>query len=130
MSRTAHFGRGVYQPPFPGMEAPAFPAKGHETVPVGDVFPHPQIEKSNHEYRLVSQYNPKTARVKTSALRPTQGIVDQGTLHAPNHDQQAPGVIKDTKGRYRIVDGHHRIANALINGEKHVNVLLWNERAR
>ena len=119
----------VYQPPLPGTEAPAHPAPGSRTVPVSDVFPHPQIDKSRAEYHLTMNYSPQHVRVRASALRPTQDVLDEGTLHSPRASGDI-GAIKDTKGRYRLVDGHHKVAHALMTGQTHVDALVWHEGRR
>ena len=116
-----------YQMPLPGMEAPAFPAEGHVQVPVDQIFRHPRIEPSTREYDLVNHYTPRRVRVKASALRPTQAVVDEGTIHRPR-ESGSIGAIQDTRGRYRLVDGHHKVAHALLTGQRHVEALVWHER--
>lgn len=126
-------GKGFYQPPLPGMEAEKYPHPGSREVPVESIFKHPRIESHRREYSLTQWFNPKIKNVRTTALRPTQDIVDEGTIHkAPEGvaEREHPGVIKDTKGRYRIVDGHHRVARALLEGKKTIPVQMFDARWR
>ena len=129
-------GEGYYQRPLPGLEQTG----ANKKLPVGHLFKHPQIEQSTAEYHLTMNYHPRIMNVRTSALRPTQPSVDEGYLHSGDGNKvggvtrqrsesdQYPAAIKDRKGQFRLVDGHHRAARRTLNGVKTGPVRVWDAK--
>ena len=110
-----------YQRPLPGMEH----IGANPKLPVGQIFKHPEIDRYPGEYNWVNLRTSHTRRVRTAALRPTQPYVEEGYLYNESRTEGNPGALQDGKGRYRLVDGHHRVARALLNGEQHIDVQVF-----
>ena len=114
-------GKGFYQRPLPGLEH-----FGDRKLPVEHIFKHPEIDRHPAEYSLTMNYLPTTKKVRTDALRPTQKSLDEPYLAKENRGgYDRPGAIKDGSGRYRLVDGHHKVARALLRGDKYIETEVW-----
>lgn len=113
-----------YQLPIPGLEK----VGANPQLPVEQLFKHPQINHHPAEYQYVNHTNYRVRAVATSALRPTQPHVNEGYLYDAPKDSSEPAAIKDGSGRYRLVDGHHRVARALLAGEKRIPVKVFSGR--
>lgn len=101
-----------------------------DRLPVEHIFKHPQIAEHPATYTLVNNYGSSVHHVRTDALRPTQPHLDEKYLYDKDEREEGswdehPGAIKDASGRYRLVDGHHRVARALLNGQKTIPVRVW-----
>lgn len=120
-------GPGWYQRPLPGMEH----LSKDDKVPVQHLFKHAQMDPHPGEYGITTNTRPRTTTVRTDSLRPTQDYVTEAYIHGEPTGKAAkegPGVIRDSKGRNLIVDGHHRVARALLRGEKKIRVQQFDVR--
>jgi len=114
----------------------------NKNLPVGHLFKHPYVAPHDAEYSLTMNWHPEVKSVKVSALRPTQHVMDEGYLHKEDGagrsaefasierrgPEKHPSAIKDSAGRYRLVDGHHRVARAGLNGAKSMKVAVYDSR--
>jgi hypothetical protein len=125
-------GLGYYQRPLPGMEMMG----ADKELPVHTLFhrsteiDHP-IHEGEQYWFLTRNYHPETVRVRTSSLRPTQPHVDEEYLHDPakygserfraqrqRENKETPVIYRDNRGKNLVMDGHHRVARALLNDKK------------
>lgn len=134
---------GEYQPTLPGMENMLKGEHTHTDV----FFDHPnQAEKwtandgkvwdgdipGSDWYNKTTGYHPEDTAVRVRSLRPVQDWVDDNHLHeAPRtkeHLRQGAGgkPLVERIGRKNVLmDGHHRVARARLEGKKTIDVARW-----
>lgn len=123
LSRLAKRGatRGVEYGPF----LPPF--RNWERTPLRDRFSYSGIEPSTEDdwFALVAKGGGKRARVPLSYLHATQETVgaNYGDIAAQNATM-LPIIVKE-RGRYYILDGHHRLTALQDKGADAAEVMLY-----
>lgn len=129
-------GHRSYQPTLPGMENMLPGEQTHTDV----LFHHPNAADPDNGYEVPGShwgnarvFLPKHVNSPVSSLRPTQDWLDEGHLHNPRephlpyHEEGRP-LVEEIKSKNVVHDGHHRIARAILQGEKNISVAKWNGR--
>lgn len=120
---------GGYQLPLPGMTRPELGVSRHtdgwesgDALHVSHIFKHPEGDLSHYSGLSPAQFR----RVKTANIKPTQPVVHEDYLNEKSKSPEHPEVTPDGKrGQYSLVDGHHRVARALLRGQKTIGVQVY-----
>ena len=109
---------------------------GHK-IPVGDIFFHPNLHETGYNSEIAKiidvyqddksfEQNP-IEDVDVTKIVPTQRFVDKENL------KDVKGNLKDSNtgaylvnhgGLYYVVDGHHRISNRILDGQKTIKAFV------
>ncbi len=114
-------------PGYPGIDA-------GKVFPGGIVYRFPDDGQTQRPYdgnqlaAALKKQKPELTEVSSTSLIATQDILDRKPLlfHLNNASQQGQGkrdiIVASFKGKQYIADGHHRVAAALLRGDKSVKV--------
>lgn len=106
------------------------PFRNAERVPLRDRFAHTGVEPSTAEdwYALAAKGGGKRARIPLSYLNATQETVARDFTDVAARNSGALPMIVKERGKYYILDGHHRLTALQNDGADVADVMLFNSR--
>lgn len=99
-------------------------------VPTDRVFSSPvsqPVDKVSVDEAIEGEVSLPVERVKTSDVIPTQKNLTIDNLEATKdvESPDEPIILIKEDGKYYVKDGHHRIANAILNGEGEIEAQVY-----
>lgn len=101
-----------------------------QKIPVGNIFYHDNIHSGGYNSEILSHIDIFTTdeefrtnpvvNIPVNKIVPTQTFINRNNLNAVKDNLKANNTgayLVSYNGLYYVVDGHHRIANRIINGD-------------
>lgn len=98
-----------------------------DVIPSRLVFKSPLTSIDNKALAASIERKPREVIVDVSRLSPTDPLQKKHQLRQKPDTKKLPEVFLKSDGTYAIVDGHHRVAEQILNGAKEVKVNLYTD---